>query len=265
VVTGTPGSRKPAAPRPQTITVKENMLSFFSRIAAGLLSLTACAAAAGEDEDRLARILTERLPGLQVESIRKLPQANLYEVVHNGRRIFYTDANAELGLFGTLLDLKTRVNLTEQRESELNVVDFSKLPLDKAIKKVKGDGSRQLAIFTDPDCPFCKRLENELKNVDNVTVYIFLFPLPQLHPDAPRKARAVWCAADQVAAWDALMTEGKEPPAAAESCKDPIAEVARLADEYHIQGTPGLIFQSGRLVPGAIGAKEIEGLLSGKS
>jgi thiol:disulfide interchange protein DsbC len=230
-------------------------------ILAASLALAANTAAAGDVEDRLTRILTERLQGLQVESIRKLPQADLYEVIYNGRRIFYTDANGELGLFGNLLDLKTRTNLTEQRQHELNVVDFSKLPLDKAIKKVKGDGSRKIAVFTDPDCPFCKRLENELKKVDNVTVYIFLFPLEQLHPDAPRKARAVWCAPEPVAAWDALMMEGKEPPAAAESCKDPIADIARLAEEYNIQGTPGLIFQNGRLVPGAIGAKEIEGLL----
>jgi thiol:disulfide interchange protein DsbC len=232
-------------------------------ILAASLALTASTAAAGDVEDRLIKVLTERLQGLQVESIRKLPQADLYEVIYNGRRIFYTDANGELGLFGNLLDLKTRTNLTEQRQHELNVVDFSKLPLDKAIKKVKGDGSRKIAVFTDPDCPFCKRLENELKKVDNVTVYIFLLPLEQLHPDAPRKARAVWCAPEPVAAWDALMMEGKEPPAAAESCKDPIADIARLAEEYSIQGTPGLIFSNGRLVPGAIGAKEIEGLLQG--
>jgi thiol:disulfide interchange protein DsbC len=238
---------------------KESTLSFIQRIiAAALLAIAASAANAGEAEDRLRAILIDRLPGLQIESIRKLPQADLYEVVHNGRRILYADPNGEVGLFGNLIELKSRTNLTEQRQNELNVVDFSKLPLDKAIKKVKGKGSRRMAVFTDPDCPFCKRLENELKNVDDVTIYVFLLPLEQLHPDAPRKARAVWCAPDPVKAWDALMMEGKDPPAAAEGCKDPIAEVAKLANDYNIQGTPGLIFESGRLVPGAIGAKQIE-------
>jgi thiol:disulfide interchange protein DsbC len=243
-------------------------VSFIHRIiVAALLAIAAAAATAGETEDRLGAVLLERLPGLKIESIRKLPQADLYEVVHNGRRILYTDPDGKVGLFGNLIDLQLRSNLTEQRQNELNVIDFSKLPLDKAIKKVRGKGTRRMAVFTDPDCPFCKRLENELKNVDDVTIYVFLYPLEQLHPDAPRKARAVWCAPDPVGAWDALMMEGKDPPAAPEECKDPIAEVARLAHDFNIEGTPGIIFESGRLVPGAIGAKEIEELLgaAGKS
>jgi thiol:disulfide interchange protein DsbC len=239
------------------------------RLLTAALLLIGCAtvALAGEAEDRLSKILTERLPGLQIESLRKLPQADLYEVVHNGRRIIYVDPNGEVALFGSLIDLKSRTNLTEQRQNELNVVEFAKLPFDKAIKKVKGKGTRKLAIFTDPDCPFCKRLEGDLKNVDDVTVYIFLFPLQQLHPDAPRKARAVWCAKDPVATWDALMQEGKEPPAAGADYKDPIADIAKVAEELNINGTPGLIFPSGKLVPGAIGAKDIEELLGapGKS
>jgi thiol:disulfide interchange protein DsbC len=244
-------------------------MSAITRILTAALVLigAATAAQAGEAEDRLSRILAERLPGIQIESLRKLPQTDLYEVVHNGRRIIYVDPDGEIALFGNLIDLKSRTNLTEQRQNELNVVEFGKLPFDKAIKKVKGNGSRKLAIFTDPDCPFCKRLEGDLKNVNDVTVYIFLFPLQQLHPDAPRKARAVWCSKDPVAAWDALMQEGKEPPAAAGECKDPIADIAKVAEDLGINGTPGLVFESGKLVPGAIGAKEIEDLLGapGKS
>jgi thiol:disulfide interchange protein DsbC len=241
-------------------------LSFLNRaIITTLLAVSTSAVLAGEVEDRLAKVLAERLPGIKIESMRKLPAGDLYEVVHNGRRIIYVDAKGDIALFGSLVDLKTRTNLTEQRQNELNVVDFKSLPLDKAIKKVKGNGSRKMAIFTDPDCPFCKKLETELKNVDDVTIYVFLFPLEQLHPDAPRKARAVWCSAEPAKAWDALMQEGREPPAAGEACKDPIADISRLAEQYGIQGTPGLIFETGRLVPGAIGAKEIENLLNAGS
>ena len=161
------------------------------------------------------------------------------------------------------MDLKSHSNLTEQRRSELSTVDFSRLPLDKAIVKVKGDGSRKLAIFTDPDCPYCKQLEKELSGVSNVTVYIFLFPLAQLHPDAPRKAKAVWCAADRVKAWDDLMLSGQEPPAPKAGCETPIADIARVGEELHINGTPGLIFSNGKLVPGAIPAADIEKLLNG--
>ena len=234
---------------------------------AATLMLAAAAALGGEVEDQLRATLTERLPGLSVQSITKLPQLDLYEVVGRGNRIFYTDAKGEFGLMGNLIDLKTRTNLTQQRQDELNVVDFAQLPLDKAIVKVKGDGSRKIAIFTDPDCPFCKRLEQELAKVSNVTVYVFLFPLPQLHPDASRKARAVWCAPDRAKAWDALMLEGKEPAAPGPECRDPIADLAKVAGAVGIQGTPGLVFANGKLVPGAISAEEIERLLNapGKS
>jgi thiol:disulfide interchange protein DsbC len=231
-------------------------------VLATTLMLAAAVALGGEVEDQLRATLTERLPGITIKSITKLPRLELYEVVSNGNRILYTDAKGEFGLTGNLIDLKTRTNLTQQRQDELNVVDFGELPLDKAIVKVKGDGSRKMAIFTDPDCPFCKRLEQELAKVDNVTVYVFLFPIPQLHPDAPRKARAVWCAPDRAKAWDALMLEGKEPAAPGAECKDPIAEVAKVADEIGVQGTPGLAFPNGKLVPGAIRAEQIEQYLN---
>jgi thiol:disulfide interchange protein DsbC len=222
---------------------------------------------AGEVENRLRATLLERLPGARIESISKLPKLDLYEVVMAGLRIVYVDPNGDFALFGNLVDLKSRTNLTERRQQELSVVDFARLPLDKAIVKVKGNGSRRLAIFTDPDCPFCQRLEAELAKVTDVTVYIFLLPIPQLHPDAARKARAVWCAHNPVKAWDELMLERKEPPVAADGCTDPIAAIAKLADQLNITGTPGLVFGSGRLVPGAINAQQIEQYLQapGKS
>jgi thiol:disulfide interchange protein DsbC len=229
---------------------------------ATVLVLATTTALGGEVEDRLRATLAERVPGMKIESITKLPQLDLYEVVSNGNRIFYTDANGDFGLVGNIIDLKTRANLTQQRQDELNVVDFSKLPLDKAIVKVKGDGSRKVAIFTDPDCPFCKRLEREFTKVSNVTVYLFLYPIAQLHPDAPRKARAIWCSADPAKAWDDLMLEGKEPAAPAADCKDPIADVAKVGEEIGIRDTPGLVFPSGKLVPGAISAQQIETYLN---
>ena len=232
-------------------------------VLAATLAATTPAARSGEVEDRLQATLAERMPGAKIDSITKLPQLELYEVVFNGSRVFYVDPSGQFGLFGSLVDLKTRTNLTEERQSELSVVDFAQLPLDKAIVKVKGDGSRKLAVFTDPDCPYCQRLERELTKVSNVTLYIFLLPIPQLHPDAQRKARAVWCAHDKVKAWDDLMLERKEPQAAAAECKDPIADIAKLAEEFNIHGTPGLIFSTGRLVPGAIPAEQIEQYLAG--
>jgi len=232
-----------------------------------MLLTTGSVMASGEEDNALSARLVERMPGLKISSIRKLPQLDLYEVVGNGLQIFYTDASGDLALFGNLVDLKTRTNLTEQRRTEASVVDFSQLPLDLAIVKVKGDGSRKMAVFVDPDCPYCKRLEQELSGVSDVTLYIYLLPLDSIHPDAARKARAVWCAEDRVQAWDALMLQGKEPPVPAAECKDPIADIAKLAGKLSIEGTPGLVFGNGTRVPGAIDARQIEQLLNapGKS
>jgi thiol:disulfide interchange protein DsbC len=230
----------------------------FAGVLLALLSLSASA-----DEKEVRDAVTAALQGAKIGPITKLPYGDLYEVIINGVNVLYTDSKGQVGLFGNLVELKTRKNLTELRRDELMVVDFSKLPLDKAIVKVKGNGSRKLAIFTDPDCPYCKQLEKELANVTDVTVYIFLLPLTQLHPDASRKATAIWCSTDRVKAWDDLMQSGKEPgDGKATECATPIADIAKLAQQLNISGTPGLVFSNGKLVPGAVPAEQIETLLA---
>ncbi|MBC8007792.1 MAG: DsbC family protein [Prolixibacteraceae bacterium] len=223
--------------------------------------------AAAEDYEELRRNLTEKMPQVTIGEIRKLPYADLYEIQGNGVNIFYTDAKGEVALFGNLMELQTRANLSEQRKQELMVVDFSQLPLDKAIVKVKGSGARKLAVFSDPDCPYCKQLEQELKDVTDVTIYTFLYPLADLHPDAPRKARLIWCASDRAQAWEQFMFEGREPAAAGSDCEAPIGAVADIAKKFWITGTPGMVFVSGKLVPGVIPRAQIETLLNpdGKS
>jgi thiol:disulfide interchange protein DsbC len=139
-------------------------------------------------------------------------------------------------------------------------VDWAKLPLDKAIVKVKGKGERKVALFSDPDCPYCQQLERELMDVDNVTIYIFLYPLTTIHPDAERKARLVWCAPDRARAWDELMLLKREPAGPAD-CATPFKEIAEFADKSWILGTPGIVFSSGQLVPGAINRQQFEQLL----
>jgi thiol:disulfide interchange protein DsbC len=219
-------------------------------------------ACAGAEEDQIRAAVASAMPNVQINSISRLPYGDLYEVVVDGSKIFYTDSRGQIGLFGSLFELKTRKNLTKARVEELSVADFSKLPFDKAIVRVKGSGARKLAIFTDPDCPYCKRLEKELEAVSDITVYVFLLPLEQLHPDAPRKARAIWCAPDQAKAWEELMLAGKQPPEPSSDCRSPIADIARLAGELNIHGTPGLVFASGKVVPGLPEIDELEQMLS---
>jgi thiol:disulfide interchange protein DsbC len=211
---------------------------------------------AGEMEIRES--FAKNLPEAQVGAITKLPQSGLYQVVVNGINIAYTDENGEVGFFGTLMEMKSKTNLTQQAKDNIIAVDFSKLPLDKAFVKVKGTGARKLAVFSDPECPFCQQLEKELQGVNDVTIYTFLFPITELHPDAMRKAELVWCAKDKAQAWDDMMLNKKEPANGDTKCATPIKEIAELAPKFWINGTPGIIFSNGKLVAGALPQQRIE-------
>ena len=213
----------------------------------------------------LRAVLKERLPpDARVGAIRPSPQPGLLEIVVNERELIYTDAKGDLAVFGRIVDLRTRTNLTQNRLLELRKVDFGQLPLDKAIVKVKGNGARKVAVFSDPDCPFCKQLEPELDKLDNVTIYTFLYPLPSIHPDAVRKATMIWCSPDRVKAWDDLMLRNKEPQGNLD-CANPILSIAQLAQSLGINGTPGMVFSDGRIVPGALKQEQIEAYLDSKS
>ncbi len=147
--------------------------------------------------------LEAKFPGAMVANVAKSPYFGLYEAQFDDRMI-YTDAKVSYVLVGSVFDAETKQNLTDARLRQLNRVAWDSLPLDLAIKKVKGNGSRKLAIFSDADCPYCKRLESDMKTLDNVTIYTFLFPIDQLHPDSARKSARIWCSADRVKAWDRL-------------------------------------------------------------
>jgi len=239
-----------------------------SLIAASLIGLTACSASAETNSKQLAEIktkLSKQLQGKEITSVKTTPMKGVYEVVMNGSMIMYTDAKADFVIFGDMVDVAKRKSVTEERVAELRKVDFAKLPLDMAVKVVRGNGSRKLVVFTDPDCPFCKRLEREsLKGIDNITIYSFLMPLAELHPDAARKSRLIWCAPDRAAAWNDWIMNDKLPANGKDDCENPVQKTVELGNKLGINGTPGLIFANGRLVPGAIAKEEIEKLLTEK-
>src|SRR5262249_35693259 len=156
-----------------------------------------------------------------------------------GDSIMYTDKAGAYIFGGPLVETHSKRNLTAERVDERNMIDFSKLPLEKAIKTVKGTGERKLAIFADPDCPFCKRLEKEIEPMTNVTIYTFLYPLLSLHPDAERKARVIWCSKDRSNAWSEWMLRATLDDSPA--CEDaPISEVTAIARDLEINSTPTL-------------------------
>ncbi|MCC2595734.1 DsbC family protein [Pusillimonas sp. MFBS29] len=188
-----------------------------------------------------------RFPGIQIKEVRPTPFPDLFEV-QIGRDLVYTNATAEFVLQGALIDARNRRDLTAERMEELSKVAFDTLPLELAVQQVKGDGSRKIAVFEDPNCGYCKRLHQTLKQVDNITVYTFLFPI--LSPDSTEKARNIWCAEDQAATWRAWMLDGIVPPEAV--CETPVEKVLALGRGMMVQGTPAIIFADGTRANGAL-------------
>jgi thiol:disulfide interchange protein DsbC len=179
----------------------------------------------------------------------------LWEVVV-GTQVVYVDEAVNYAFVGSVLDAKTREDLTAKRRDDLMRVDFKTLPLEQAVKTVRGDGSRILVTFEDPNCGFCKKLHRDIAGLKNVTIYTFLYPI--LSQDSMDKSRAVWCAKDRAKAWDELMGAGKAPPVPAADCKDPIQQVVELGRKLEVNGTPTLVFTDGRRMPGAVPLDRIE-------
>jgi thiol:disulfide interchange protein DsbC len=229
-----------------------------------ILALLAGAACA--DESTIRAELGKKFPKATVESVTKMP-IGLYEVVVDGE-ILYTDAEFSFVIDGNVIDTKNMINLTAARLQELEeaklkklAFPFEQLPFDLAFKKVKGNGSRKIAVFSDPDCPYCKRLEQSFTQLDNVTIYLFLYPLAQLHPKAPEISRSIWCSPDRVKAWDDYMLR-KIAPKAAGTCDNPVDKIVEFGQSKRISGTPTLFFTDGRRVPGAIPLEQIESFLA---
>ncbi len=215
------------------------------------LALGSMATLAQADEASVKKAVEAAYPKFKVDKVTKTPYAGLYEVFMGGQIIYTDEKMSYIIAEGVLVDAKTKKNITEERMSELTKIDFSSLPLDQAIKVVKGDGSRKLVVFSDVDCPFCKRLErNELANVTDVTIYTFLYPIEQLHPDAANKSKLIWCAKDRVKAWDDWIMRDILPKAAG-TCDVPLESIGALARKLGVTSTPTLIFSDGKRMLGA--------------
>jgi thiol:disulfide interchange protein DsbC len=231
-------------------------------VALALLALHASAWATDRPDDPVARIeatLKATYPATEFRDIRATPLPGIYEVTM-GRNVAYVGTDARHFLFGHLYDMQTQKDLTAERLEQARRIDFASLPLGDAIETVRGDGSRRLAVFSDPDCPYCRKLEQALAKLDNVTIHTFLYPLDELHPEARAKAIAVWCAQDRAAAWKALMVDGKMPRSA--DCTHPIDRNIALARKLGVDGTPILFDAQGRRLAGAAPADRIEAFLA---
>lgn len=230
----------------------------------GLLCLACSLTALAQGQEALIRKnLQERIPQFpKIDEITKAPMPGLYEIRVDGTEIYYTDAEGNFLIQGQLIDTRSRRNLTEERIDKLTAIDFQSLPLKDAFTIVRGNGKRKLAVFEDPNCGYCKRFERDLQKVDNITVYLFLYPI--LGQDSVDKSRNIWCAKDRVKAWQDAML--RDQALASTNCDiSALQRNVELGRKYKINGTPTLITTDGNRVPGAISTAQIEKLLADAS
>ncbi|MGD9843174.1 MAG: DsbC family protein [Steroidobacteraceae bacterium] len=210
-----------------------------------------------DESARILKTLQARLPAkVMIEKVQPSQWPWLYEVI-TADEMFYVDSSGDYLFYGQVMDTKTRTDLTAKRWNELSKVEFNELPLNLAIKHVKGDGSRKIAVFSDPHCPYCVRLEQTLQDMTNITVYTFLYPLESIHPGATNTAKNIWCSPDRASTWTAWMVN-KQQPAAIECKTDQVATTVRLGEKLKINGTPTIFFTDGHRIPGAIDKQRLE-------
>jgi thiol:disulfide interchange protein DsbC len=221
-------------------------------------TLSVSATLAMANEASVKKAVETAYPKFKVDSVTKTPYAGLYEVFMGGQIIYTDEKMTFLIAEGRLVDPKTKKDITGERMEELTKIDFSSLPLDQAIKVVKGNGSRKLVVFSDVDCPYCKRLEqNELTNITDVTIYTFLYPIAQLHPDSAAKSKSIWCASNRVKAWEDWILNNQLPKATG-NCEVPLEKIGELARKIGVTSTPTLIFADGKRMLGSQPYAEIE-------
>jgi thiol:disulfide interchange protein DsbC len=220
-------------------------------------ALAACfVSAAFADEAAIRKNIAERLPDFpKPDEVSKTPIPGVYEI-RIGTDILYTDEQGDHLIEGQMIETKTRLNLTEERIGKLTAIDFKTLPLKDAMVWKQGNGQRKLVVFADPNCGFCKKFERDLQTMNNVTVYTFLYPI--LGGDSPEKAKAIWCAKDNTKAWREWMIKGT-PVVDSPPCDTAVLQRnVALGHKYKISGTPGLVFEDGRKLAGAMGNEALE-------
>lgn len=229
-------------------------------ISAVLAAVWLAMSTAQADEASVRKAFLAKFPKATVDSVTRLPDLGLYEIVvprADEPLLIYTDEDFRFMAQGSVVDTKSMVDVAERTRNRLNAISFDTLPLDRAIKKVKGNGSRKVAVFSDPDCPYCRRIEQEIEKMTDVTVYILLYPIEQLHAKAPERSRAIWCSPNRLKAWDDYMLRNVAPTAKGD-CANPVADIVDFGRKKGITGTPTLVFADGSRIPGALSAAQLE-------
>ena len=230
------------------------MRNLWGLVLAATLSMPAFA-----DEAQIRKVLEPKLGGAKIEGVERGP-LGLYEVRYRGEdgvRILYTDATATHIVVGKIYESKGDKDLTEVRLRKFNAIKFESLPLAQAVKIQRGNGKRTLVMFSDPYCPYCKQFEQTLQQIDNITVYVFMYPV--IRPQLADHSKAVWCSSDRATAWLDLALRGK-PPAAA-SCDNPVQATLELGRKLGVNSTPTLFLASGEKIQGGLSVSDLKEIL----
>ena len=219
-----------------------------------LLSFCLGVAQAQSDQQIRSDLQKKVGTGTKIKSVSPSPIPGIYEVLV-GNEIFYTDVNSKYLIQGEIIEIATGKKITEQKQADLNRIKWSELIPANALKTVRGNGSRQLAVFSDPNCGYCKRLDKSLQQLDNVTVYTFLIPI--LSADSAQKSKQIWCSADPQKAYVDWMINGITPTGKGD-CSTPLDKNMAFAKTYGITGTPTIFFTDGSRFPGAVQITDIE-------
>lgn len=239
------------------MTRKYSIRQFALAAATAAISLSAAAQTPAPD---LHAKLVQLYPKTNFSSVTTTPITGLYEVVM-GKTVSYVDATGRYFMFGNMFDMATRTDMTAPRIAEASRVDVSRLPTQDAIKIVKGNGSRTLYVFSDPDCPACRALEPTLDKLKDVTIHVYAYPLTSIHPNAARKATSIWCSPNKAKAWTDWMISSKQPAPA--ECENPVNRNVALAQQLDINATPTLISADGRKQAGALGEAALNAFIDG--
>jgi thiol:disulfide interchange protein DsbC len=227
---------------------------------AAWLAFLLLAASAVADEAQIRKVVEGKLRDAKVEGVQPGP-LGLYEVRFRSAgavHIVYTDANATHLFLGTIYETQSDRDVTEERLRKLNAINFDALPLDQAVKIQRGNGKRVLAMFSDPYCPACRQFEQTLQQVDDVTIYVFMFPV--IRPELAEQSKAVWCSPDRAKAWLDVALRGK-PPTAKPSCATPLDKNLALGRSLGVNSTPTLIFADGERVAGGLRLADLSQML----
>jgi thiol:disulfide interchange protein DsbC len=238
------------------VAVAASLASVQAR-AAGPADTAQPAAAAASPQAAIAA----RFPGVSPEQVTPSPVAGLYEV-RIGPKIAYVSADARYVLQAEIIDIATSENLTEARREGLRRAALAAVSESSMIIFAPAKYTDTITVFTDIDCGYCRKLHQQVADYNARGIRVRYLAFPRSGPGAPswQDAEKVWCSADRRTA---LTRAKRGEKITAPDCKTGIiAQHFNLGRDFGLQGTPGLVLDSGELIGGYLSPAELADYLA---